>query len=197
MRRMIVDIAIVGSLVVIPSMLITSQLTEVRNEVQVFRVEVQALRGQILDLQEKPQQPPAVILYNSNEKLSLSQKEIDCLSKNIYHEAGVESISGKIAVAQVTHNRLLSGRWGRDICSVVYAKAQFSWTLDRQKRTEQPKGQLWLESQQAARKFITGLRVKNLERSTHYHADYIEIPRWAVSTKIVHKIGQHVFYSTL
>ena len=47
------------------------------------------------------------------------QKQIDCLTENIYFEAGYESYNGKLAVAFVTLNRLASGNYGKDICEVV------------------------------------------------------------------------------
>lgn len=49
-------------------------------------------------------------------------KQIECLAKNIYYESAGESYEGKLAVAQVTMNRVNSGIFPRDICSVVYQK---------------------------------------------------------------------------
>ena len=54
------------------------------------------------------------ILYN--------RKDVACLAKNIYFEAGTESMLGKMAVAQVTINRVKNGYWGDTICDVVNAK---------------------------------------------------------------------------
>mgnify|MGYP003343214093 FL=1 len=65
-------------------------------------------------------------------------RQLACLTKNIYHEAGFEPFEGKVAVAQVTLNRVADGKFGRDVCDVVYSKnviyqkviCQFSWTCD-------------------------------------------------------------------
>jgi spore germination cell wall hydrolase CwlJ-like protein len=51
--------------------------------------------------------------------ISISSKDIDCLARNIYYEAGSESEEGKVAVAMVTINRVRDGRFGKTICSVV------------------------------------------------------------------------------
>lgn len=51
--------------------------------------------------------------------INLSSKDVDCLAKNIYYEAGGESEEGKVAVAMVTINRVRDGRFGKTICSVV------------------------------------------------------------------------------
>ena len=51
--------------------------------------------------------------------INISSKDVDCLAKNIYYEAGSESEEGKVAVAMVTINRVRDGRFGKSICSVV------------------------------------------------------------------------------
>lgn len=51
--------------------------------------------------------------------INVSSKDIDCLAKNIYYEAGMEPEEGKVAVAMVTINRVRDGRFGKTICSVV------------------------------------------------------------------------------
>lgn len=134
-------------------------------------------------------------LYRSSKKIALSDREFHCLAKNIYHEAGVENYKGKVAVAQITFNRLHDGKWGNDVCKVVYAKAQFSWTLDKRKVAEKPRGDLWNDSVAAARDYLNGTRVQGLDRSMFYHADYINPPKWADSNNRVNQIGRHVFYA--
>lgn len=47
------------------------------------------------------------------------EKELLCLAKNIYYEAGYEPFEGKVAVAQVTINRTENGRFPSTICDVV------------------------------------------------------------------------------
>lgn len=51
--------------------------------------------------------------------INISSKDVDCLSRNIYYEAGGEPEEGKVAVAMVTINRVRDGRFGKSICSVV------------------------------------------------------------------------------
>jgi len=133
-------------------------------------------------------------LVHTNERLKYTSADAQCLAKNIYHEAGVEPVEGKFAVAQVTLNRLKEGRWGHSICSVVHSKAQFSWTLNKRKVREQPKGELWTESVAVARTVLDkGVRVPSLAQSTYYHADYVK-PVWIKSVAKIQQIGQHIFY---
>jgi len=150
------------------------------------QAEIQVIHDDVQDIKR--------YLIHTDERIKYTKTEFHCLAKNIYHEAGVEPIEGKFAVAQVTLNRLKQGRWGNDICSVVYAKAQFSWTLSKRKRNEQPKGELWNESQQVARTVLDkGVRVPSLAQSTYYHAEYVR-PLWAKSVVKIQQVGQHIFY---
>ena len=119
--------------------------------------------------------------------------DIECLTKNIYYEAGVENQTGKYAVAHVTDNRVKSGYWGNNICKVVYAKKQFSWTL--KKKLPKPDKELWAESKSIAIKVLEGARVKGLDNSLYYHANYIKQPHWVDPASYVLTVGRHLFYN--
>lgn len=127
------------------------------------------------------------------EQVKWTKNDLDCLTRNIYYEAGIEPAVGKVAVAQVTLNRLKAGYWGNTICKVVYAKKQFSWTLS--KKLPKPDSKVWAESEEIARKVLAGHRVRGLTRSLYYHATYIKDPKWADPAHEVGQIGQHVFYN--
>lgn len=128
----------------------------------------------------------------TNEQITFSEKDEDCLAKNVYYEAGVESEEGKYAVAQVTLNRLKSGKWGTNICSVVYSRAQFSWTL--KKKLEKPQGKAWADSQWVAHRVLRGDRVHPLKDALFYHADYVS-PNWKEPVAKIQQVGQHIFYT--
>lgn len=130
-------------------------------------------------------------LYYQDQPKNFSEKEIDCLAENIFHEAGTESVHGKLAVAQVTYNRLSLGKWGKNVYDVVYANNQFSWT---KKKKQECSGPLWEESKEVAVLFNQGLKSKIIKDATHYHADYIEPPKWSKKYDKVAKIGKHKFY---
>lgn len=132
-------------------------------------------------------------LIHTQDAVKYTKSDLDCLTKNIYYEAGIENEMGKYAVANVTLNRVKSGKWGDSICKVVYAKSQFSWTL--KKHLPKPDSQLWKESQLVAMQTLHGTRVKSLTRSLYYHADYIKQPRWVDDNHYATKIGQHIFYN--
>jgi len=127
------------------------------------------------------------------EHIKYTNADLECLTRNIYYEAGVEDYRGKFAVAHVTINRLKTGYWGNTVCQVVYAKRQFSWTLS--KKLPRPNRQIWAESEDVARKVLAGHRVRGLTRSLFYHATYIKDPHWVDTRHEVGQIGTHIFYN--
>jgi spore germination cell wall hydrolase CwlJ-like protein len=132
-------------------------------------------------------------ITQTNEQVSHTVRDRECLARNIYYEAGIESEKGKYAVAQVTLNRLKSGKWGNSICEVVYSKAQFSWTL--KKTLEIPSGNAWADSQWIAHRVLSGGdRVPQLSTAMFYHAEYVS-PKWRDPVAKIQQVGQHIFYT--
>jgi spore germination cell wall hydrolase CwlJ-like protein len=130
-------------------------------------------------------------LYDKTQSIKLSHKDLHCLARNVFHEAGGESYTGKIAVAQVTWNRVVQGTWGSTVCSVVHSPHQFSWT--RQNKSA-PAGASWRASYRAAQDFLSGVRVSGLDRSLYFHSTLIPRPAWTRSLTVSSVIGQHRFY---
>lgn len=52
----------------------------------------------------------------------LSDRDVECMARNIFYEAGSEPTEGKIAVGIVTLNRTQDGRFGKSVCDVVTAR---------------------------------------------------------------------------
>ena len=66
----------------------------------------------------------APLIKTTNEKPSVvksaNPEELECMSKNIYFEAALESTAGKLAVAQVTMNRVRSNTWPNTAVSYTH-----------------------------------------------------------------------------
>jgi len=131
----------------------------------------------------------------------LRQKQLDCLARNIYHEAGYEPFEGKVAVAQVTINRAESGQFPSDICQVVYQKnvvyekvlCQFSWYCEGPSAKKPMNGPVYTESMEVAKKvLLEGFRLPSVKNALYFHGDYIN-PKWGKQP--VAKIGRHIFYN--
>ena len=133
--------------------------------------------------------------------LELRERQLACLSKNIYHEAGSEPFEGKAAVAQVTINRANSGEFPGDICKVIYQKnivyskvlCQFSWVCDRETTFKPVNKAAYAESEAVAKKvLLEGFTLPSLKNALYFHGDYIN-PNWG--KKPVAHIGRHIFYN--
>lgn len=130
----------------------------------------------------------------TEHKVIYTKTDLFCLAKNIYHESRAESYLGRLAVAQVTINRLHTGRWGKSICAVVMSPYQFSWTLENWQRWTTPKGKHWEESIKLANEVLQGgVRLVYLRDALYFHADYVN-PRWNREKEKVIQIGAHIFY---
>lgn len=130
-------------------------------------------------------------VYFVTDKMLLSKRNLECLAKNIYFEAAHKEVS-RLSVAQVTMNRVEAGKWGSDVCAVVLAKKQFSWThLTDHKVSDKSR---WKASMDAAVSYLDGSRVKGLEGVLYYHVDYIKIRSWAKNMKVVFRDGGHLFF---
>ena len=55
-----------------------------------------------------------------------SDKDVECLARNIFYESGGEPLEGKVAVGIVTINRSQDPRYPNTICGVVHQKATIS-----------------------------------------------------------------------
>ena len=146
------------------------------------------------------------------KNLLVDEKELLCMSKNIFFEAAVESTAGKLAVAQVTLNRVNSKYYPNTVCGVVYEgphytgsnglqlpvrdRCQFSWYCDGKGDEPKVESRLWTDTQELAKYVL--LRQDELPDITdgalHYHADYITAPRWAGRKHKTAKIDTHIFY---
>jgi spore germination cell wall hydrolase CwlJ-like protein len=128
------------------------------------------------------------------------KKQLQCLSRNIYWEAASEPFEGKVAVAQVTMNRMQSGKFPDTVCGVVYQKTsfynkvvcQFSWFCETNHYTKPVYPKYYQESEEVARMvMLEGFRLSNLKNALYYHADYVN-PKW--NKEKVTQIGRHIFY---
>ena len=127
-------------------------------------------------------------------------KQLECLTRNIYWEAASEPFEGKVAVAQVTLNRMNSGKFPDSVCGVVHQKnvfyekvvCQFSWYCENNYKVKAIHKPMWRESEEVAKKvLLEGFRLPSLHNALYYHADYVH-PGWKLPK--IEKIGRHIFY---
>ena len=142
--------------------------------------------------------------YRSSDDVAVSardiEKQLQCMAKNIYWEAASEPFEGKVAVAQVTLNRVASGKFPATVCGVVYQKTktvekvvcQFSWLCENNHLVKPLAEKQHRESEEVAKMvMLEGFRLPRLNEAMYYHADYVN-PRW--NKEKITQIGHHVFY---
>lgn len=150
---------------------------------------------------------------------SIDINQAHCLSTNIYHEARGESYAGKVAVANVTMNRVKSPKFPNTICEVVYQsqtrenwkgeevpkrnKCQFSWYCDGKSddivlvtaegNVIKERMLAWEMSQLVANQSVRGNLIDITDGSTHYFNSELANPHWATAYQQVVQIDSHSF----
>jgi hypothetical protein len=122
-----------------------------------------------------------------------------CLANAIYFEARGEPESGQMAVAQVVMNRVFSGFYPNDVCSVVYQNAnrhlrcQFSFACNGKRKTID-EADAWALAVRIAKQMLDGeAYVPEVAKSTHFH-DISVRPNWVREMKKMVRYGVHDFY---
>ena len=135
-------------------------------------------------------------------------KQLACMAKNIFYEAGSESIKGQAAVARVVINRVNHG-FAKTLCDVVYQSymvdriiddesvkvklCQFSWVCEG-KAEPNENSQRYKQAQQVAYDVMANDAYNDvLPKSALFFHNLTVDPLWPY--KQVAKIGNHIFYS--
>jgi N-acetylmuramoyl-L-alanine amidase len=132
-------------------------------------------------------------IFSKKEK-----KELECLTKNMYHESKGEGSIGWLAVGMVTMNRVESKRYPNTICKVVHQNNgkvwQFSWVGTKKKLTK-PKKVLYNKIYNLA--VLIYLYHEHMyditDEAIYFHADYVT-PYWSKKVEKTVQIGSHIFY---
>ena len=134
-----------------------------------------------------------------------------CLATNAWHEARGESVAGVNAVTRVVLNRAKQKK--KTVCEVAYQPWQFSWTMDKRKKTWGALEKLpgFSAVAMATLRELGGtppVFVRHGPRhvsgklsqpespillATHYHTKKVK-PAWSLKFKRLGVIGNHVFY---
>ena len=135
-------------------------------------------------------------------------KQLNCLAKNIFYEAGSEPLNGQAAVARVVMNRIAHG-FGKNPCAVVYQTAQvdklvddevqkvklcqFSWVCDG-KADPNKNSTKYKQAEQVAYDVLAYDAYNDvIPKSALFFHNLSVDPLWPY--KQVAKIGNHIFYS--
>jgi spore germination cell wall hydrolase CwlJ-like protein len=118
---------------------------------------------------------------------SVSDRELDCLTRVILYESGAESRAGQLAVADVVLNRVQSPRFPDTICGVIYQRGQFSSI----RSFNPPQGARWQRARAVALDAIDD--GSTVGRALYFHATSVR-PAYVQNRPRVAQIGNHIFY---
>ncbi|QFR56736.1 putative hydrolase [Stenotrophomonas phage Mendera] len=130
-----------------------------------------------------------------------SEKDVDCLARNIYFEASGESMTGKLSAGFVAFNRSEAKAFPNTICEVVYQKSrgvcQFSWVCQRKNHVPMLRNpmdhQAWEESKWAAIQILEGSAKDPTHGALFYHTVAVN-PVWNRKMTQTALIGTHRFF---
>jgi len=118
--------------------------------------------------------------------------DISCYATAVYHEVNTRTLEEKIGVINTIRNRVRDGRWGRDVCSVVYSNNQFAV----QDESHSPVNErAYLETKLLVIDTIIHNKYANpVANALYFHDDSIPPKKaWFGQRKKTH-IGRMVFY---
>ena len=135
-------------------------------------------------------------------------KQLTCMAKNIFYEAGNESLNGQAAVARVVMNRIAHG-FGKDPCAVIYQASyvdkliddemqkvklcQFSWVCEGKGEPNRNSTKYKQAEQVAYDVLAHDAYTDIVPKTTLFFHNLSVDPLWPY--KQVAKIGNHIFYS--
>jgi len=132
----------------------------------------------------------------------INTRDVQCLTRAIYYEAGRESVAGKEAVALVIVNRVVNQRYPNSVCGVITQSfvinekriCQFSFHCEP---TRKVNFKIWHESHDLAKRVLTNTFsraiLSQVGDAKFFHASYVH-PSWANHKKRVVQIDHHIFY---
>jgi hypothetical protein len=157
--------------------------------------ETVAGKGEVIGVGRHPASPAKRLGLRATARAKAEK----CLSEAIYFEARSEQLRGQIAVAQVVMNRVFSPFYPNDVCGVVYQNShrrlacQFTFACDGipERVTD---WHSWKRAKRIAQRTLAGkIWVREVAKSTHYHAAYVR-PIWVREMKKMVRYGVHTFY---
>jgi len=127
-------------------------------------------------------------------------KQLHCMAKNIFYEAGGESIKGQAAVARVVLNRVNHG-FAKTPCGVIYQATivedkkicQFSWVCEDKGEPNKNSYQYKLAKQIAYEVMVHDRYNDVIPNSVLFFHNLTVSPLWPYAEAA--RIGNHIFYS--
>ena len=132
-----------------------------------------------------------------NDIREYSDREVMCMAKALYFEAGGEKELGVRAVGFAIVNRSQHKQYPKTICGVVNQRSkygcQFSWVCDR-KSDSPANAQLYAHMREVALLVLYQQVDNPVGRAISFHNPTVR-PSWARRMTYIRRIGGHFFYA--
>lgn len=128
-------------------------------------------------------------------KAAMCKMDNEChvLAEAAYHEARGEGRRGMLGVMHVILNRVDNPQWKNTVREVVYQPYQFSYIKGGALTRGVLEEELWGEVLMLAYDTINGNTESPVGDAVYFYNPKYASPDFASSTKLVAKIGNHVF----
>ena len=122
----------------------------------------------------------------------LSDRDVDCLARNIFYEAGSESTEGKVAVGLVTINRSQDPKYPQNVCGVV--RQRTALTVTQKITTVKPVQTAWFENpkkiEETKTTFVQKVVCQFSWTCGKVPTPRADDPRWIESKQVAENIAQ-------
>jgi len=118
-------------------------------------------------------------------------RELECMAKVVMHEAGNQTRTGQLAVAQLIMNRVGKSHFGASICAVVNQPGQFFQTASYNPRRDDAR---WITAVEVSREALEGGADPVVPGAIFYHAASQTPNRFFRTRQRVSMVGDHIFY---
>jgi len=130
-------------------------------------------------------------LESSKIESSNIDRELECMAKVVMHEAGNQTRTGQLAVAQLIMNRVGKSHFGASICAVVNQPGQFFQTASYNPRRDDAR---WITAVEVSREALEGGADPVVPGAIFYHAASQTPNRFFRTRQRVSMVGDHIFY---
>lgn len=160
------------------------ELEDINSKMKQLEEDKEAIQQELNTKSEKLEQFEAIL---SSSVIRLTLEELDLFFRLVEAEAGNESMTGKIAVANVVINRVRDSRYPDTVKEVIYQPYQFEPVINGHINKTAP-----ADSKEAVLRALKGEQVVPAD-TISFWATYLDSSHELWSLPITARIGVHVF----
>ena len=149
---------------------------------------------------EQVRVPDRYSLAAEYEDLRAKQREKQCLTAALWHEARGEGLQGIKAVASVIENRRQSQQYPSTYCKIIKQHKQFSFVLEGkpihklEQQVKPSEKEVFALVSSLAEQMLQGRFKPVLPARVLHYTTHAVSNQWTAKMQVVAKVGNHRFY---